>query len=543
MSQNYFITIGIGQYANGPASLGASCSNDCAEMAKVLINYGFLPLRYQYFTDPANPKPDLEERDAILLDGDATLKNITNLFEKLRLHPAFKKQSPDPPNNLIIYYSGHGLSGELWEEKEYYYWVPCDYNKKLSEEADDTILYSWEHDLLPNLGKIRFQHLIFINDSCYSGRGLSIDGLVPQRIENKGIHRKDYKSVWAICSCAANELAYTNATNSLFTTKLVERLNNQELDEFNLSTLVEEMNNLNLRDQSVFGARLHIIPDNRGNYLFELSKEAKAEKAKKALVTALKDGLPMFLNYNRERRMLKTLPEKSDAVLIFSNNKDSGLPLLIRSAKTDTRFKAHGKPLKIVPEKDINHETDMLQKCFSFFNLAMGLKGPVKSRPELVRKISLRLETSDYFVGLLLHEESKKNSNLGFVTELTDIVNETHNLRKFNKHLCLFVLDEFVTDYSQLNLASGQNIFSKLITDKISIVSTDIDDWYDLHTQFIDKEKNCRADFIKDFLKDGIYIKICNTFQEETPAFVIRKICETANFPELAEMLLTKIDD
>jgi hypothetical protein len=524
MSQNYFIAIGIGQYTNGPQSLGESCKNDCRHVVNALTDYGFTSLK-------------------TLLDEDATLANIRSLFDNLRDDPAFNKKSADPPNNLVIYYSGHGVSLELFGAKKYFYWVPSDYPLMLEEDPDDRYLYSWENQLMQSLGNIRFQHLILINDSCFSGVGLTVHNLVSQTKQLIGFNPKEERSVWAICSCAANQLSYAGETSSLFTARLVDRLKNHELDEFNVSTLVDDLNNIkDLPNQRVFGERLHVIGDNIGNYRFKLGRKAKEVKALRAVAADLKLKLPRYLNYKNEREALKALKKDEDAIVIFSNHKDSALPLMMRSARTEPRFRAHEKDLKIIYEKAINHELDTLQKCFSFFNLTMRLKGPVDTKEDLIKKIAVRLEAKDYFIGILLNEESRKNKNLEFVTELINIVNATHDLREFKGHLCLFILDEFSTDYGALNLKNGNKIASKLIMEKIAINSGDIDYWYDEHLKSITNEIR-RGDFIKSFLTDDIYCQICNTFVEETPAFVIRQICEKAKCPELAEFLLTQIED
>src|SRR6186997_2513307 len=100
MNKNYIITIGIGKYEN-PAinQLAPACQNDCEGIKRALADYGFESLKYPFFRSKNSiPGAPLEEKEAHLIDEEATLDNIKKLFENLSRHPEFKRTGNGPAN-------------------------------------------------------------------------------------------------------------------------------------------------------------------------------------------------------------------------------------------------------------------------------------------------------------------------------------------------------------------------------------------------------------------------------------------------------------
>jgi len=126
--------------------------------------------------------------------------------------------------NLIIYYSGHGMLTKKFGNKDFFHWVPYDYNRGLSYNADTTKLCSVNFNLMNILGSIKFYHLILITDSCYSGGSLSFSNYFDQSNKLAGYDPKEEGSVCAACSSASNKVYYGGQKYSLFTSHLIDML-------------------------------------------------------------------------------------------------------------------------------------------------------------------------------------------------------------------------------------------------------------------------------------------------------------------------------
>lgn len=544
MSENYLITIGIGRYKYQKEGdqLGMSCENDCRDLREALRDYEFKSLTYKFYSENDNAAAaDWQEKEAHLYNEEATRANIDRLFMNLGKHPDFSSdQAGQHLHNLIIYYSGHGIISERFNVKKYFSWVPHGYPRSIDDKPDVFELYELETQLLKSLGVIRFKNLILITDSCYSGLGLTINNLVPQTKEMPGFGGPEQRSVWTICSCAANRRAFANDRNSQFTAQLVNFLNNQDDNEFRTSALIDYMTGLDIPGQQPFGQKLDIIADNLGNYTFSCTPDRQERNALKSVIASLQDGLPRYLNYTNEKAVLKQLDKTVDSIVIFSNSKDSGLPLMIRSALTEEEFPFENPP-RIISEKVINNEPTLLEKLSSFFYHTVRLEGPIDSEDDLVQGVANKLRSKDRFIGLLLNEDARENNNFEFVEKLHDILDKTHNFRPTPYRIYLFILDEFKTDYSQLLLKKYDKVKSLLITDKISIKNAELDAWHREHRRSVTSQVP-KHDFIKCYLRDSIYNLIRVNFVEESPEFVIQQICEKAKCPPLATMLLTTID-
>jgi len=171
---------------------------------------------------------------------------------------------------------------------------------------------------------------------------------------------------------------------------------------------------------------LGLLEFNTGNFSFVCNEKRKGKNALNATVGSLDDGLPNYLNFNKEKTKLRSLSKKIDSIVIFSNHKGSALTLLMRSAFKDPLFPGF-KTCKIVEEITLNHSQNMNEKVINFFHLSIGIKAPSEER--LIKMISSKLEIKNHYIGILLIEENRENKNFEFIKELIRIVTKTHAFR------------------------------------------------------------------------------------------------------------------
>ena len=129
----YALVIGINDY-HAPLPPLKSAVDDAKAVGKILEeHYGF---KVQY-----------------LLDAQATRFNILDALGKY-------ESSLQPPDNLLIYYAGHGY---LDPNTKRAYWMPYDANSKLSPNRIIS------DDLMNEVSDAPARHVLVISDSCYSG--------------------------------------------------------------------------------------------------------------------------------------------------------------------------------------------------------------------------------------------------------------------------------------------------------------------------------------------------------------------------------------
>ena len=129
----YALVIGINDY-HAPLPPLKSAVDDAKAVGKMLQeHYGF---KVQY-----------------LLDAQATRFNILDALGKY-------ESSLQPPDNLLIYYAGHGY---LDPNTKRAYWMPYDANSKLSPNRIIS------DDLMNEVSDAPARHVLVISDSCYSG--------------------------------------------------------------------------------------------------------------------------------------------------------------------------------------------------------------------------------------------------------------------------------------------------------------------------------------------------------------------------------------
>lgn len=154
--------------------------------------------------------------------------------------------------NLIIYFSGHG--GQV-----------DDYNKDEKGKYDSTLCFR-DRMLLDDEMFIHFckfsalVNIFFISDSCHSGTvyrdteelvipegAKFLKGSIEVGKQWKHIYEKVEKlpedslraSLFFLSACSDEEYAYTDKPNSLFTTKLVKQLTNEENEDMTFEELAE----------------------------------------------------------------------------------------------------------------------------------------------------------------------------------------------------------------------------------------------------------------------------------------------------------------
>ncbi|MBC7934518.1 MAG: caspase family protein [Rhizobacter sp.] len=540
MKKNYIITIGIGKYKNKNIDqLSPCCENDSNKLIAALKDYGFESLKYTYFSEKENAgKADLQEKDTHLLNEEATLENIERLFRNLSYHEDFKVAKNCTRHNLIIYYSGHGLSATKFEALKFFHWVPYDYRRDLDDQPDPNELFSFNNGLISSLGNIRFQHLILVIDSCYSAEGLSRTNLYEIGRNITGYDQKEEASVWAYCSSASNRRSYAGEEHSLFTGELIDMLNKNNYNELSAERLFYDLSEIkNLANQRPFREKLEIIPNNTGSFNFTCTEERKQRNASDAIVKTLEDGIS-FINFSNEKTLLYGIDnKKSDSVLIFSNNRESCLPLMMRSSLVDSPFPGYPKPWKIIDEIFLDHSKDLKEKIFNFFYLSMKTKSD--NEEILIREIASKVDMQNYNIGILINEETRGGENFEFVSALIRIIRKAVQFRRNNDYrLILVVLDIITTDYKALPMTQDEKFESMLITDKILVKPKNIPEWF--REQGILVRDHPRKTYVEAFLRKKIYEVIYKDFQESTPAKVIQRICDEACCPSLAESLLTK---
>lgn len=132
---NYLLAIGIDKYEELPKLNNAV--KDAEDFVKLMqVRYGF-------------PKKNI----TVLKDKKATEDHI----EQELTHYADKLTEED---NLIVYYSGHGLFDEQLEEG---YWLPVD------SVQGKRSTYLSNANLVTYLSAIKTHHTVIISDSCFSG--------------------------------------------------------------------------------------------------------------------------------------------------------------------------------------------------------------------------------------------------------------------------------------------------------------------------------------------------------------------------------------
>jgi hypothetical protein len=233
--KNYLLTISINKYSQWPPLNNAV--QDAKDFKDILISkYGFEP-----------------ENIISIEDTMANRKNIYDAFKTLA-------QKIGPYDNLIIYYSGHGLYDPTFNEG---YWIP--FNAAKNSESD----YISNSNLLSYLKAIDSKHTLLIADACFSGALFS--DAKRGYADNVG----QFKSRWGFTSGSLEYVSDGSAGgNSPFARNLIEFLKTNSQEKLEVSTLIQNVKIKvgNETNQKPIGSPLKNVGDEGGEFIFELKK-------------------------------------------------------------------------------------------------------------------------------------------------------------------------------------------------------------------------------------------------------------------------------
>ena len=185
---NYLLAIAIDEYQHCLKLNNAV--RDVESFVDVLLKY------YQF-----------EQENLIFLKNEeATSKNIEQVFSRLT-------NIVDRQDNLVIYFSGHGL----YDERQGGFWIPVE-----AQPGDDNWANYFSNDAVRSyLSKINSFHTFLIADSCFSG-SLFID----KRVEKFPSYRRDtLPSRWGLTSGKKEIMSDGQpGQKSPFATKLLDML-------------------------------------------------------------------------------------------------------------------------------------------------------------------------------------------------------------------------------------------------------------------------------------------------------------------------------
>lgn len=234
---NYLLVIGIDQYQHWPKLNNAV--RDAKDVADVLIR------QYQFTEDSTH----------LLLDQEATEGNIYRVIREL-------KQTIQPDDNLLVYYSGHGHYDEDFDEG---FWVPVDAGK--DSEGD----FISNANIIKRINAIDTHHTLLVIDSCFSG------SLVVQK--RNTVPDERFKSRRIITSGRYETVSDGRVgENSPFATGMLTFLRKNTAKALDTTTLVRYVKDFvyGKSNQSPVEGRLQNSADEGGEFVFHLRKEEGA---------------------------------------------------------------------------------------------------------------------------------------------------------------------------------------------------------------------------------------------------------------------------
>jgi len=199
---------------------------------------------------------DIQQENAFtLFDERANEDEIIATLERLAGEIA-------PGDKLLIYYSGHG---HLNAKTHLAYWIPV--NARQGVSAD----YIPNSTIRDHLSVIQAQHILLISDSCFSG-SLLLTG--SSRSSRAVVDMDRTPSRWALTSGRGNEEVYDGdpGSNSPFATSILEALESNRTDAWNVSRLVERVREQTAATTTQIpqGSPLRVEGHKGGQYVFRL---------------------------------------------------------------------------------------------------------------------------------------------------------------------------------------------------------------------------------------------------------------------------------
>ncbi len=233
---NYLFVVGINNYLHWPKLSNAV--KDAKDIANILTAI--------YTFDAANT--------VILTDSQAT---YTNIYNTLRSYI----EKITPKDNLVIYFSGHGLFDELTNEG---YWIP--YEAKTKNETE----YLSNTSVIKILQNVNSKHTFLIADACFSGTLFAESG--------RGFtdNVEQYRSRWGLTSGRLEVVSDgARGSNSPFAATLLKFLRENNKDKTAVSELIQyvKMNVPDVAEQTPIGLPLKNVGDEGGEMI--LYKKSK----------------------------------------------------------------------------------------------------------------------------------------------------------------------------------------------------------------------------------------------------------------------------
>ncbi|MEM6263479.1 MAG: caspase family protein [Bacteroidota bacterium] len=239
---NYLLSIGIDKYAHFDNLKNAV--KDAKDFADLLVQ------KYHF-----------EEPHIIrLYDEDATENEIYQSLEDL-----VDELTPD--DNLIIYYAGHGLNLEKFDEA---YWIPSD------AQEGKTGDYLENGRLWRRVGKMKARHVFVISDSCFSGALY-----MPVNNTRAALDERQYKkpSRWLLTSGGHDEKVPDGApgTNSPFAASLLEVLRENPEDGLRVSKIIDRVTEKTAERSGSTPIGRQLRGDQGGQFVFYLKRDEASD--------------------------------------------------------------------------------------------------------------------------------------------------------------------------------------------------------------------------------------------------------------------------
>lgn len=220
--------------------------------------------KYEHWQNLNNACPDVKaiadllvkdygiKETTLLLDEEATRKNILNALE----HFAKKMKAPD---NLIIYYAGHGHLNNRGRG----YWVP------VNADIDDIDQYIPNSTIKEYISDIASLHTLLISDACFSG-SLFVRGERSKSLSDEELIQ--LPSRWAICSGRHNEAVADGPKNghSPFAQSILDVLGKSNRTTVTVNFLFEQIRDQTRSNYAQLpdGGPLQNAGHKRGEYVF-----------------------------------------------------------------------------------------------------------------------------------------------------------------------------------------------------------------------------------------------------------------------------------
>jgi hypothetical protein len=513
----YLILIGISEYKD-PAWNIPTCKNDC-----------------HCFRDLLKTKYQGIEVYKELYNEEATLKNIDLAIADFNKNTEINKE----PNNLIIFYSGHGGIYDTTKRK-IGGWLPWDYK---DDPRTELLLFD-------NLAKLtepmNTTHVLIISDSCYSG-GIANHGNLFDPI-SVALDREDIglePSRWCLASSRADKesLSGKGASNSLFTATLLAILEAEISESLSFTTIQERLEKAfgDHDVQRVVYRRLNTHQYNDGVLKLH-GKETAIETYHKTAF--LESGL-LNLNYKTQRgEFSKFNGAEKKQFAFFSGTPDCGLPLLAMQAKKHRLFPADHLVLLAAPAI-INGEGET--KILNLFNsfpsyknfrtlnfLAGGLLKTLKEK-HIVLELYFYKDVSNTEISY--RDDDKKE----FLDDLAAFVATINNMEEKDKKLFVFVIDQENCDYKKLFPGAAVNGIAGIALPPVEPIQYQpTEDWFEQLRNvcyLVNAEKGKLFDnyFPANFLE---HIKTMIANNQSSPAIVVKGMCDKSGCGHLADKLL-----